>query len=187
MKNFDKFMKENAAGRMLKSYVSTGYNMATGLTGAALSLPTSKGADNIINGALGGMAAGAAIKAGAKYVANKTMVQPIQAGRIKNAEMNLNDSIANLQAELKQNGGVELNSDEIVEKVKALLDLKLDKKTMDSLPSDAMRILAFNAHSLQQELEKAGKDSSIEAVLSKVHTEQYVGNERNNDGNSATV
>ena len=186
LKGFNNFMENNkfakAAGKFGKAYVDYGYKAATTMVGTALATPTANGLQNIVEGGMAGYAAGQAIKAGAKWVGKKATVDVIESGRTKNAERNLNESYKQMQKEDN------LSPEKMYDKAKNYIKLDLESEKAKNL-SDAEKLFAHNLQVMKHQLEKAGEDTSINNVMSRINLKDIqdnVGNSTDNNNNNSS-
>lgn len=168
LKKFNNFMEDYKVGRALKTtgkvaakYADVGYKGASTMVGVAFSMPTAKGAQDLIAGGMAGYAAGQAVKAGAKWVGKKGTTDILEAGRTRNAMNNLTESYKQMQ----QKTG--FNEEQMFEKAKSYLKMDLKSETGKQL-GEAEKLFAHNLQVMKHQLEKAGADTSTENIMNKI-------------------
>ena len=183
LKSFSNFMEDNKFGKGLKTagnvagkYADYGFKGASVMTGVALSMPTAKGAQDLITGGMTGYAAGQAFKAGAKWIGKKGTTDVLEAGRTRNAVINLNESYKQMQ----QKTG--FNDEDMFDKARAYLKMDLGSEIGKQL-GETERLFAYNLQVMKNRLEKAGADTSAENVLSKINLRDTNQNQNNNSNN----
>ena len=187
LKGFNNFMENNkyakAATKFGKAYVDYGYKTATTMVGTALATPTANGLSNVIEGGMAGYAAGQAVKAGAKWIGKKATVDVVESGRTRNAERNLTESYKQMQ---QQEG---LSNEKMFDRARNLIKLDLNSEKANSL-SEAQLLFAHNLQVMKHQLEKAGEDTSVENVISRINLKDIQdsagnNNNSNNDSNNS--
>lgn len=187
LKGFNNFMENNkyakAATKFGKAYVDYGYKAATTMVGTALATPTANGLSNVIEGGMAGYAAGQAVKAGAKWIGKKATVDVVESGRTRNAERNLTESYKQMQ---QQEG---LSNEKMFDRARNLIKLDLNSEKANSL-SEAQLLFAHNLQVMKHQLEKAGEDTSVENVISRINLKDIQdsagnNNNSNNDSNNS--
>ena len=182
LQGFNNFMENNkfakAATKFGKAYVDYGYKAATTLVGTALATPTANGISNVIEGGMAGYAAGQAVKAGAKWIGKKATVDVVESGRTRNAERNLNESYKQMQ---QQDG---LSNEKMFDRARNLIKLDLNSEKAKNL-SEAQLLFAHNLQVMKHQLEKAGEDTSIDNVMSRINLKD-INSSNSTDNNSST-
>ncbi len=174
---FNDFMDNNFLGKATKKYYDWGISGASTLVGTALTVPTSNGVEGIAAGTAAGLAVGRAVKSGIRWAATTPTTRIIEAGRDKNAAENLTQSYKQMQRETG------FNQQQMQEKAKLYLKLDLNSELAKKL-GDTEKLFAYNLQVMKQRLEKAGLDTSVETVMSKINLKDMNDNNTNNNNNS---